>query len=66
MANRTSVKYINQSLKKIENKKTDTEESEQSILEQLLARGMTLPEAAVMVIDLLMAGIDTVRNLLLT
>lgn len=66
MANRTSVKYINQTLKKIENKKTDTEESEQSILEQLLARGMTLPEAAVMVIDLLMAGIDTVRNLLLT
>lgn len=37
------------------------EDEDPSILEQLLIRGMTLSEAAVMMIDMLMAGIDTVN-----
>lgn len=42
-------------------KKRDPDSDEDlSILEQLLIRGMTLSEAVVMVIDMLMAGIDTV------
>lgn len=44
----------------IKHKNPDSDD-DPSILEQLLIRGMKLPEAAVMMIDMLMAGIDTVN-----
>lgn len=56
----TSVKYISKTMEAIKHKNPDSDD-DSSILEQLIIRGMTLPEAAVMMIDMLMAGIDTVN-----
>nr|QST15059.1 CYP362A6 protein [Diaphanosoma celebensis] len=57
----TSVKYINATIEKIKSRPEDSDE-EQTILEQLLLRGMSLQDAVVMVIDMLMAGIDTTSH----
>ena len=43
----------------IKNRPADAD-GDVSILEELLIRGMTLKEATVMVVDLFLAGIDTV------
>ena len=45
----------------IKNRPADAD-GDVSILEELLIRGMTLKEATVMVVDMLMAGIDTVPD----
>ena len=56
---RTSIKYINKTLEDIKNRPADSDE-DPSILEELLIRGMPPEEAIVMVVDMLMAGIDSV------
>lgn len=43
----------------VKERSADSEESP-SILEEMLMRGMTPKDATVMVVDMLMAGIDTV------
>ena len=55
----TSIKYINKTLEAIKNRPADSEE-DPSILEEILIRGMSPKDAMVMVVDMLMAGIDTV------
>jgi hypothetical protein len=45
----------------IKNRPEDSEE-DPSILEEILIRGMAPKDAMVMVIDMLMAGIDTVSS----
>nr|QST15060.1 CYP362A7 protein [Diaphanosoma celebensis] len=59
----TSIKHINKIMEKIKNRPEDSEE-EPTILEELLVRGMSQKDALVMVIDMLMAGIDTTSNVL--
>lgn len=44
----------------IKNRSADSDD-DISILEELLIRGMSLKDATVLVTDMLMAGIDTVR-----
>ena len=56
----TSIKYINKTLEDVKNRPADSEE-DPSILEEILIRGMSPKDAMVMVIDMLMAGIDTVK-----
>jgi cytochrome P450 family 12 len=48
-------------MEKIKARPDDADE-EHTILEELLVKGMSLKEATVMVIDMLMAGIDTTSN----
>ena len=57
----TAVKYINQTLQDIKNRPADSEE-DPSILEEILNRGMSMPDATVLMVDMLMAGIDTVSS----
>ena len=58
---RTSAKYINQTLDKIQNRPAESE-VERTILEELLVRGMSPQDAVELVINMLMAGIDTTSN----
>lgn len=51
-------------LEAIKAQPADSVNNEMSILEELLVRGMPAKDAIVMVIDLLMAGIDTVSYIL--
>nr|QST15058.1 CYP362A5 protein [Diaphanosoma celebensis] len=55
---KTSLKYINKTLEKIKNRPEGVD-AEQTILEELLVRGMSQKDALVMIIDMLMAGIET-------
>ncbi len=63
---RTTVKYINKTLDAIKSRSASSSasEDEHSILEDLLIRGMSPKDAMVMVVDMLLAGIDTVFNYL--
>ena len=54
---RTSTKYVNKTLEKIKNRREEAEY--RTILEELLVQGMPMKDATVMVIDMLIAGIDT-------
>ncbi len=56
---RTAIKYINKTLEDIKNRPADSEE-DPSILEDLFLRGISPKDAIAMVVDMLMAGIDTV------
>lgn len=56
---RTAIKYLNKTLDDIKKRPADSEE-DPSILEDLLLRGMSKKDAIVIVVDMLMAGIDTV------
>jgi len=56
---RTAIKYLNKTLDDIKKRPADSEE-DPSILEELLLRGMSKKDAIVIVVDMLMAGIDTV------
>ncbi len=60
---RTSIKYVNKTTEKIKNR-PDNSDEQQTILEELLVQGMPLKDATVMVIDMLMAGIDSTANML--
>jgi cytochrome P450 family 12 len=60
---RTSIKYVNKTTEKIKNR-PDNSDEQQTILEELLVQGMPLKDATVMVIDMLMAGIDSTANTL--
>ena len=53
------MKYINKTLEGMKNRQTDSEE-DPSILEEIINRGMSLQDATVLMVDMLMAGIDTV------
>ena len=55
----TTIKYISKTMEDIKKRPADSEE-DPSILEEILIRGMSPKDAMVMVIDMLMAGIDTV------
>ena len=57
---RTSTKYVNKTLEKIKNRRGETED--RTILEELLVQGMSPKDAMVMVIDMLVAGIDTTSH----
>lgn len=46
-------------MEEIKNRPADSEEKE-SILEEILIRGMSIQDAVVMIVDMLLAGIDTV------
>ena len=48
-------------MEKIKNRPVDSEEND-TILEQLLLRGLPAKDAVVMVVDMLMAGIDTTSH----
>ncbi len=58
---RTSFKYITKTMEKIDNRPENSEE-DPTILEEFLARGMTPEDTVIMVIDMLMAGIDTTSH----
>ena len=58
---RTSIKYIQETVQNIQNRPADFE-GEPTILEELLSRGLSLEDTVVMVIDMLMAGIDTTSH----
>ena len=60
---RTSIKYVNKTTEKIKNR-PDNSDEQHTILEELLVHGMPLKDATVMVIDMLMAGIDSTANML--
>ena len=53
------MKYINKTLESIKNRPADSDE-DPSILEEILNRGISLQDATVLMVDMLMAGIDTV------
>ena len=53
------MKYINKTMDDIKNRPAETEE-DSSILEEILNRGMSMADAMVLMVDMLMAGIDTV------
>ncbi|KAK2719090.1 hypothetical protein QYM36_004800 [Artemia franciscana] len=56
-----AIKYIERALKKIQNREPVSEENP-TILESILARGLSPRDAILMVVDLLMAGIDTTSH----
>lgn len=60
---RTAIKYIRRTTERIEQRPPDSDE-EPSILETMLQRGMSPQDAVPTVVDLLMAGIDTVKTAL--
>ena len=51
------MKHINKAFEKLKHK---SEEAGQTILESMLDRGVSIKEATIMAMDLLMAGIETV------
>ena len=53
---------MNRTIEKVKNRPPNCDDEDVSILEELLIRGMTLKEATVMVMDLLLAGIDTTTH----
>lgn len=55
------MKYVNQTVEALQ-KQTVADDQDLSILEELLLRGMAPNDVITMVIDLLMAGIDTVSR----
>nr|QST15056.1 CYP362A3 protein [Diaphanosoma celebensis] len=57
----TSFKYIQKTMEKIKNRPEDSEQ-DPTILEELLSRGLSTEDAVVMVMDMLMAGIDTTSH----
>ena len=58
-----AIKYINKTMEAINKRSADSDE-DHSIIEEILIRGLSPKEAIVMVVDMLMAGIDTVSHLL--
>nr|QST15057.1 CYP362A4 protein [Diaphanosoma celebensis] len=58
---KTSLKYIHKTMEKIKNRPENSEE-DPTILEELLSRGLSTEDAVVMVMDMLMAGIDTTSH----
>ena len=54
------MKYINKTLEAIKARPSASQDEHSSILEELLIRGMPPKDAMVMVVDMLLAGIDTV------
>ncbi|EFX79020.1 hypothetical protein DAPPUDRAFT_305015 [Daphnia pulex] len=57
----TALKYVQQTLEVMTNRPADSDE-DPSILEEFFIRGMSLKDATGMVIDMLMAGIDTTSH----
>lgn len=57
----TALKYVKQTIEMMKHKPADSEE-DPSILEEFFIRGMSVKDATVMVIDMLMAGIDTTSH----
>jgi len=55
------LRHIKRTMEKIDNRPADSEEVS-TILEEFLAGGMTPEDTVVMVIDMLMAGIDTTSH----
>lgn len=55
------MKYVNQTVDSLQKRLASSEDQDFSILEELLLRGMPPNDVITMVIDLLMAGIDTVN-----
>jgi len=56
-----AIKYINKTMEAIKNRSAGSDE-DHSIIEEILIRGLSPKEAIVMVVDMLMAGIDTVSS----
>ena len=57
---RTAMKYIKKTMDDIEKRPEDSQELT-TILEEVLVRGLSYKETVAMMIDFLMAGIDTVN-----
>lgn len=60
--NSTTIKYINRTVKALKASSPENQNEDLSIIEELLVRGMSPSSVTTTVIDLLMAGVDTVSQ----